>query len=94
MGRYSKALCEFCHVSQPLRKIIRNKVGCFSYETFVLLLTLNSNIKAWFPLKRLTYSQVHSYENKYNLIGGNALNNLKKINLATFREIIRLFSSE
>ena len=27
---------------------------------------------------RLTYSHVYSYENKYNLIGGNALNNLKK----------------
>ena len=28
---------------------------------------------------QLTYSHVYSYENKYNLIGGNALNNLKKI---------------
>ena len=28
---------------------------------------------------RLTYSHVYSYENKYNMIGGNALNNLKKI---------------
>ena len=27
---------------------------------------------------RLTYSHVQSYEKKYNLIGGNALNNLKK----------------
>ena len=35
-------------------------------------------IKAWFPPMRLTYSEVYSYENKYNLIGGNALNNLKK----------------
>ena len=41
---------------------------------------------------RLTYSRVYSYENKYNLIGGNASNKLKKINLTTFREIIRLFS--
>ena len=40
---------------------------------------------------RLTYSHEYSYESKYNLIGGNALNNLKKINLTTFREIIRLF---
>ena len=39
---------------------------------------------------RLTYSHVYSYENKYNLIGGNALDNLKKIILTTFREIIRI----
>ena len=36
---------------------------------------------------RLTYSHVYSYENKYNLIGWNASNNLKKKNL-TFCEII------
>ena len=41
---------------------------------------------------RLTYSQVYSYENKYNLIGGNALNKLKKNNLTFFHEIISLFS--
>ena len=40
---------------------------------------------------RLTYSHVYSYENKYNLIGGNALNNLRK-NLTTFQEIISLLS--
>ena len=51
-------------------------------------------LKAWFPPMRLTYSRVYFYENKYNPIGGNALNNLKKINLTTFREIIRLFSYE
>ena len=41
---------------------------------------------------RLTNYHVYSYENKYNLIGENALNNLKKINLTIFHEIIRLFS--
>ena len=41
---------------------------------------------------RLTYSHVYSYENKYNLIGENASNNLKKKFVTTFREIIRLFS--
>ena len=41
---------------------------------------------------RLIYSNVYSYENKYNRIGGNAANNLKKNNLTTFREIIRLLS--
>ena len=41
---------------------------------------------------RLTNSHVYSYENKYNLTGENALNNLKKINLTIFHEIIRLFS--
>ena len=43
---------------------------------------------------RLTYSHVYSYE-KYNPIGGNALNNLKsqkKIDLTIFCEIIGLFS--
>ena len=42
----------------------------------------------------LTYSHVHSYE-KYNPIGGYALNNLKsqkKIDLTIFYEIIGLFS--
>ena len=40
---------------------------------------------------RLTYSHVYSYENEYNLINGNALNNLKKKkNLTIFREIIHL----
>ena len=34
--------------------------------------------KALFPPMRLTYAHVYSYENKYNLIGGKALNNLKK----------------
>ena len=49
--------------------------------------------KAWFPPMRLTYSHVYSYENKYNPIGGNASNDLKKkINLVTFGEIICLFS--
>ena len=43
---------------------------------------------------RLTHSQVYSYENKYNLVGGNAFNNLKKNDLIIFREIIRLFSQE
>ena len=43
---------------------------------------------------RLTYSHVYSYENKYNLIGGKALNNLEKINLTIFHEIISLFSHE
>ena len=37
---------------------------------------------------RLTYSHVYSYENKYNLIGVNAFNNLKKIILQFF---VRLF---
>ena len=37
------------------------------------------DIKAWSPPMRLTYSHVYFYENKYNLIGGKALNNLKKI---------------
>ena len=42
---------------------------------------------------RLTYSHVYTYENKYNPIGGNASNNLKKKNnLTFFCEIIRLFS--
>ena len=27
---------------------------------------------------RLTYSDIYSHENKYNFIGGSALNNLKK----------------
>ena len=36
------------------------------------------NIKSWFRHMRLTYSHIYSYENKFNLIGGNALNNLKK----------------
>ena len=47
---------------------------------------------AWFPPMRLTCSHVYSYENKYNLTCGNALNNLKKINLKIFHEIISLFS--
>ena len=54
-------------------------------------------IKAWFPPMRLTYSEVYSYENKCNLIGGNALNNLKKKkknDLTIFHEIIHLFSRE
>ena len=34
--------------------------------------------KTWFPPMRLTYSYVYSYENKYNPVGGNALNNLEK----------------
>ena len=34
---------------------------------------------------RLTYSRIYSYENKYNPIGGNASNNLKKsYNIKTF----------
>ena len=46
---------------------------------------------------RLTDSHVYSYKNKYNLIGGNASNNLKKKkkkkkDLTNFREIIHLFS--
>ena len=41
----------------------------------------------------LTYSHVYTYENKYNPIGGNASNNLKKKNnLTIFCEIIRLSS--
>ena len=41
----------------------------------------------------LIYSDVYSYKNKYNPIGGNASNNLKKkINLKTFCEIVCLFS--
>ena len=55
-------------------------------------------IKAWFPPMRLTYSEVYSYENKFNLIGGNALNNLKKKkkknDLTIFHEILHLFSRE
>ena len=43
---------------------------------------------------KLTYSFVYSYDNKYNPIGGNTSTNLKKNNLTTFREIIRLFSLE
>ena len=51
------------------------------------------DIKAWLPPMRLTYSHVYYFENKYNPIGGNTSNtHLKKINLAAFREIIRLFS--
>ena len=30
---------------------------------------------------RLTYSHIYSYENKYNPIGGNASNDLKKKNV-------------
>ena len=47
---------------------------------------------ACLPPRRLTYSHVYSYKNKYNPIGGNASNNLKKINVTTFRQIICLFS--
>ena len=43
------------------------------------------DIKAWFPPMRLNYSHVYSYENKYNLIGANTLNNLKK------KKILQLF---
>ena len=43
---------------------------------------------------RLTYSHIYSYENKYNPIGGNASNDLKKKKMSTSREIIRLFSEE
>ena len=43
------------------------------------------DIKAWFPPMRLNYSHVYSYENKYNLIGANTLNNLKK------KKIFQLF---
>ena len=43
------------------------------------------DIKAWFPPMRLNYTHVYSYENKYNLIGANALNNLKK------KKILQLF---
>ena len=46
---------------------------------------------AWFPPIRLTYSHVYSYENKYNPIGGDTWNNLKKIVSTNFRDIIRLF---
>ena len=42
------------------------------------------HFKAWFPPMRLTYSHIHSYKNKFNLIGGNALNNLKKVILQFF----------
>ena len=62
---------------------------------FIIVLILricNALSKAWFPPMRLTYSHVYSYENKYNLIGGNTLNNLKKNNLTIFREIIHIFS--
>ena len=48
------------------------------------------DVKAWFPSMRLTYSHVYSYENKYNLIGGNALNNLKKKKILQFS--MRLFT--
>ena len=40
---------------------------------------------------RLTYSNVYSYENKYNPVGGNVSNSLSKINRTIFREIICLF---
>ena len=41
---------------------------------------------------RLTYSHVYSYENKYNVTGGNPLNNLKKkIDLTIFQDIISSF---
>ena len=43
---------------------------------------------------RLTYSHIYSYENKYNPIGGNASNDLKKKKMLTSLEIIRLFSEE
>ena len=43
---------------------------------------------------RWAYSHVYSYENKYNSIGGNASNNLKKINATTSPVITRLFSQE
>ena len=43
------------------------------------------DIKAWFPPMRLNYTHVYSYENKNNLIGANALNNLKK------KKILQLF---
>ena len=45
-------------------------------------------LKTCLPPMRLTYSQIYSYENKYNLIGGNASNNIKKIILQFF---VRLF---
>ena len=42
---------------------------------------------------KLSHFHVYSYENKYNPIGGNALNNLKKINLRSEINInlVRLF---
>ena len=36
---------------------------------------------------RLTNAHVYSCENKYKPFGGNALDNLKKINLAIFHDI-------
>ena len=36
---------------------------------------------------RLTYSHIYSYENKLNLIGGNALNNLNKNDLTISLEL-------
>ena len=43
--------------------------------------------KAWFSPMRLTNAHVYSCENKYKPFGGNALDNLKKINLAIFHDI-------
>ena len=82
-------LSEFKRIIQPLPplEIIRKS------QDF-LLISGKMEIKAWFPPMRLTYSEVYSYENKYNLIGGNALNNLKKNDLTIFHEIIHLFSQE
>ena len=48
---------------------------------------------------RLTYSHVYPYENKYNPIGENALNNLKKkiilqfsMRLLVYQKVLILFS--
>ena len=65
------------------------------YNTFIRTpaeTILKQHAKAWFPPMRLTYLHVYSYENKYNPIGGNASNNLKKNNLTSFHDIISLLS--
>ena len=54
-------------------------IGVFlNFKSFTSFSYKISLINAWFPPMRLTYSHVYSYQNKYNLISGNASNNLKK----------------
>ena len=43
---------------------------------------------------RLTYSHVYSYENKYNVTGGNPLNNLNKKLTLQFSMILLVHSDK
>ena len=51
-------------------------------------------LQAWFPPMRLTYSHVYSYENKYNVTGGNPLNNLNKKLILQFSMILLVHSDK